>query len=152
MAQGASTLTLGSNIVVAGLVLQLVFFSFFIIVAITFHIRINAQPTALSSSKELAWLKHLVTLYIASALIMVRSTFRVVEYVQGNDGFLLGHEYFLYIFDAALMLGVMTIFNVVQPSEIKALLRGGNMIKNGVQLRVLNKQKPLEEYAVATKV
>lgn len=43
---------------------------------------------------------------------------------QGNDGYLISHEAFLYIFDALLMLMVMVIFNVVHPSEINATLRG----------------------------
>lgn len=49
---------------------------------------------------------------------MVRSVFRVVEYLQGNAGYLLSHEVFLYIFDAVLMLGVMVLFNWVHPSEV----------------------------------
>jgi hypothetical protein len=51
-------------------------------------------------------------------LILVRSLFRVAEYVSGNNGYLLRHEGFLYGFDAALMLCVMVIFNVVHPGEI----------------------------------
>jgi hypothetical protein len=49
-------------------------------------------------------------LYIISVLIMVRSVFRVVEYIMGNDGYLLSHGWTLYIFDAALMLGVVVLF------------------------------------------
>ena len=49
---------------------------------------------------------------------MVRSIFRVIEYIQGMDGYLVSKEIFLYIFDAALMLCVVVIFNVVHPSEI----------------------------------
>ena len=67
------------------------------------------------------------TLYAASGLIMFRSIFRVVEYVQGNNGYLLRHEYFLYIFDAVLMLVVMVLFNFIHPSEVTDIYkrRGG---------------------------
>lgn len=66
-------------------------------------------------------------LYVASVLISARSGFRIVEYMQGNDGFLMRHEVFLYIFDASAMWVVMWIFNVFHPSLIfgrKGRVRG----------------------------
>lgn len=65
--------------------------------------------------------RQMYALYTASALIMIRSIFRVVEYVQGNNGFLLRREVFLYLFDALLMLIVMVIFNWVHPAEVTDL-------------------------------
>jgi hypothetical protein len=35
-----------------------------------------------------------------------------VEYLQGNGGYLISHEIFLYIFDAVLMAVVMAIFAI----------------------------------------
>ena len=64
-------------------------------------------------------------LYTTSGLVIARSIFRVVEYAQGKDGYLLRSEVWSYVFDAALMLGVMILFNVVHPSEVCALERGG---------------------------
>jgi hypothetical protein len=49
---------------------------------------------------------------------MVRSILRVVEYLMGNNGFLLRHEYFLYMFDAALMTLLMLGFLIVHPSQL----------------------------------
>ena len=63
---------------------------------------------------------------------MLRSVFRIVEYVQGNDGFLLGHEWFLYVFDATLMVVLMGVLNVVHPSEVGAVVRGGGMVVRGL--------------------
>lgn len=57
---------------------------------------------------------------------MVRSMFRLIEYIQGNNGFLLHHEAFLYVFDALLMFITMVIFNVIHPHEIGQLLRQPN--------------------------
>lgn len=51
-------------------------------------------------------------------LIMVRSLFRAIEYLQGFDGYLLNHEVYLYIFDALLMFITMVLFNLVHPVEI----------------------------------
>ena len=67
--------------------------------------------------------------------------FRVAEFIQGNDGFILSHEWFLYLFDSILMLGVMLIFNAVHPSEVKALLRGGRMSRGGLKLYDANPPK-----------
>jgi hypothetical protein len=91
-------------------------------------------PTTRAQSGAVPWRKHLIALYAASVLVMVRSIFRVVEYLQGFDGYLLSHEYYLYIFDAVLMLGVMVLFNVVHPSEVVALVEGGKIAKRGWKL------------------
>ena len=76
---------------------------------------------ATDDANLLPWKRHMLALYVASALIMVRSVFRVVEYLQGNNGYLLRHEVYLYIFDALLMLAVMCLFNWIHPAEITDL-------------------------------
>jgi hypothetical protein len=58
-------------------------------------------------------------LYAVSLLIMIRSVFRVVEYIMGYDGYLLAHEWSLYTFDSALMFLVTVIFYVYYPSELQ---------------------------------
>lgn len=64
------------------------------------------------------WKRRLLVLYASSALILVRRVFRVIDHLLGNAGYLLRREVFLYVFDAALMLVVLIIFNFVHPSEI----------------------------------
>ncbi|CAI6331005.1 unnamed protein product [Periconia digitata] len=114
---------LGENLIIAGLFIQLAFFGAFVIVAGIFHFRLVRSRASNSHSftvniDALPWKRHLVTLYITSGLILVRSVFRVVEYLQGNAGYLLRHEVFLYIFDALLMFAVMVAFNWVHPSQV----------------------------------
>lgn len=119
--QAAGTLdflNLGEKIIIAGLFAQIVFFGFFIVVAITFEVRFTRHQAALSL-KLAKWKKHMYTLYVGSLLIMVRSIFRVVEYLMGNNGFLLRHEYLLYIFDATLMFLVMVLFLWVHPGQLR---------------------------------
>jgi len=48
---------------------------------------------------------------------------------MGTNGYLLRHELFLYVFDAFLMLIVMVIYNLVHPSEVTAMLKGGKWKK-----------------------
>lgn len=140
--QAAGSLELlhaGEKVIVVGLFLQLAFFGFFIVVAGLFHWRVvNAVPTnsrrggsrrhssrsghhSITRNVDIAklpWKRHMYALYIASTLIMIRSIFRVVEYLQGNNGYLLRHEIFLYIFDALLMFVVMVLLNWVHPSQV----------------------------------
>ena len=119
----------GSYIIIGGLVIQLLCFGIFIIVACHFDCNMRKRPTALSL--ERSWYKHLIMLYIVSILILVRSVFRIIEYAQGNTGYILSHEYFLYVFDAALMFGVVLGFNAVHPSEVRAWLFGGKYLGRG---------------------
>ncbi|KAF2278442.1 RTA1-domain-containing protein [Westerdykella ornata] len=135
----------GEKIIIVGLFLQLTFFGFFILVAGIFHHRLSRANSASSSNTsrhpmnrrgstgyhdvdasdsnahDLPWRRHMYALYTASALIMIRSVFRVIEYLQGNNGYLLRREVFLYVFDALLMLVVMVLFNWIHPAEVTDL-------------------------------
>jgi hypothetical protein len=128
---------LGENIVVAGLVIQIIIFSFFIVVATVFQYRLTREPTSkVISDPAIPWRKHLYTLYGTSAIILVRSVFRLIEFAMGNDGYLLRNEVWLYVFDAALMWVVMVWFAAVHPSEVYALLKGGRTkaVKHGYKV------------------
>lgn len=119
--QAAGTLELlhiGKKIIVAGLFIQIFFFSIFMVVAFAFHVRISKSPTSLSVLPSIPWRGHLVILYITSGIILLRSVFRVIEYLMGNSGFILAHEYMLYIFDTILMLVVLGIFLWRHPGEL----------------------------------
>ncbi|KAK0721773.1 RTA1 like protein-domain-containing protein [Lasiosphaeria miniovina] len=111
----------GSKVIIGGLFVQLIFFGIFIAVAVAFDLSIRKNPTQ-QSGTHAVWRKHMWAMYIGSALIMVRSAFRVIEYLQGFNGYLLSHEAYLYIFDAVLMFLVMALFNYVHPSEVVALI------------------------------
>lgn len=108
----------GTNIITGGLFIQVFFFGFFIIVSAVFHLRIIKAPTIKSLRSEVPWPKYMIILYTASCLIMVRSIFRIAEYIQGHDGALLKTEVYIYIFDATLMFLTMALFNVFHPSHI----------------------------------
>ncbi|CZR56903.1 related to RTM1 protein [Phialocephala subalpina] len=108
----------GTNTITGGLGIQVVFFGIFIVVAGIFHMRITKNPTVKSMSIPVPWQRYLLILYVASTFIMIRSIFRIAEYVQGQDGALLKTEVYLYIFDATLMFLTMVIFNIFHPSAI----------------------------------
>lgn len=113
--QSAGTLDfyeLGEKIIIAGLFVQVAIFGFFVITAFLFHSRMNKSSYADMNQGKVAWKRHLWVLYATSALILIRSIFRIVEYLQGNSGYLISHEVFIYVMDALLMAIVMAIFAI----------------------------------------
>ncbi|RGP66872.1 rta1 domain-containing [Fusarium longipes] len=108
----------GENIIVGGLIIQILFFGFFMIVTIIFHLRIRRNPTAKSLEIVTPWKKLLFTLYAASLSILVRSVFRVAEYVMGKESALQSQEFWIYIFDALLMSLVVVSLNWFHPSRV----------------------------------
>jgi hypothetical protein len=113
---------LGEHVVIGGLWVQIAFFSMFVCVAVLLHVRILREPTikaeTLTRDGRHGWMTLLKILYAASALILVRSIFRVIEYIQGNAGYLLRNEVWLYLFDGVLMLTAIVLFNIVHPSGV----------------------------------
>ncbi|KAJ5106232.1 hypothetical protein N7456_002907 [Penicillium angulare] len=119
-----SSLTkMGQDIVLAGLVLQIVTFVLFVVTAVTFARRMGKAPTAATIQSDVPWKQHLYSLYTVSAMILIRSIFRVVEYGLGNDGYLLGHEWPTYVFDAVPMFFAMVCFAIWYPSELQPFLK-----------------------------
>lgn len=112
----ASSMKLGKNLILIGLTLQILFFGFFLICGGIFQYRLVRSPTP--SSSRNSWTKYMYTLYAAGILILIRSLFRVIEFTQGNDGTIMTHEFYLYIFDGLLMLGVLVLFNVIHPGQL----------------------------------
>lgn len=128
--QAGGTLQLyetGEKIIIAGLFCQILIFGFFVATSVLFHHRLLQRPTPKALSNSIPWRRYFYVLYITSGLILVRSVFRVVEYLQGNDGYLISHEVFLYVFDTVLMAVVMIIFLVYYIEH----LQGANPRKSG---------------------
>jgi hypothetical protein len=108
----------GQKLIVAGLLVQILFFGFFLIVVIIIQTKLNRHPTPKSLDPSINWRRHIIVMYIASLFIMIRSIMRVIEYLLGNAGYVLSHEVFLYTFDATLMFLVMLVYAIVHPSVI----------------------------------
>ncbi|CEL04069.1 hypothetical protein ASPCAL05201 [Aspergillus calidoustus] len=141
----------GERITIGGLAVQLVFFTVFMVSCGVFHFRIRKAPTpeveslagGVVSPREkqqgtarrrlfgVSWESIIVGLYIASVLILIRSIFRLVEYVQGNDGYLISHEVFPYVFDGALMFFAMVVMNFCHPSRVLGAQGKGADVESG---------------------
>ncbi|KAJ5746455.1 RTA-like protein [Penicillium odoratum] len=120
------TVMVGQWVIVGGLCVQLLFFCAFVLSSALFHIRIFASPTEKSARTMHLWSSIwprdwrglLFACYAVSVLILIRSVYRLVEFAQGNSGYVINHEVFLYVFDAAMMFMVMAIMNVFHPSVV----------------------------------
>jgi hypothetical protein len=106
-----------------GLLIQIILFGFFIVVALVFHVRLRATPTHLSQDAALPWKRFLYILYIASAFILIRSIVRVAEFVEGFEGTIVRHEVYLYVFDGVPMAVVMVLFSIRYPSDFSKQAR-----------------------------
>ncbi|KAL4903756.1 hypothetical protein BDW74DRAFT_168652 [Aspergillus multicolor] len=122
----SSGLKIGQWVIVVGLCVQLVFFGAFLVASIIFHLQISSTPTVESdkaTSRERScwphdWRGLLFACYFVSVLILIRSVYRVVEFAQGNTGYVISREWFLYVLDALMMLLVMVTLNVFHPSIV----------------------------------
>lgn len=108
----------GENVIVVGLVIQILWFGVFVVATVLFNTRIQRSPTNQSRSLASPWQRLIYVLYATSALIMIRSIYRVVEYVTGSSGILQEKEVFLYVFDALPMALVTILFAVFHPSQV----------------------------------
>lgn len=82
----------------------------FVAVLSTFMFKCLKLPTevgkiqSVNSSLWNDWRLVLVKLLVATLLIMVRSIYRSVEFIQGFNGYVMQHEAFVFVLDAGLLL------------------------------------------------
>ncbi|KAI9155564.1 Protein RTA1 [Paramyrothecium foliicola] len=113
---GNSNPNLGSNIIVGGLIFQIVVFAIYVLAAVWFHVKFSKHDQS-KRAGLVSWRSGLWMVYMTSAFIMVRNIVRVAEYAMGNEGYLLNHEWNVYVFDGALMLFTMTWFYLKYPNQ-----------------------------------
>jgi RTA1 like protein len=109
---------IGKWFIVVALFIQLISFGLFGLTALIFHTRIRKSPTEKLPNVDRSWISTMFMLYGLSGLIILRSIFRVVEYVMGTNGYPLTHEWTLYAFDTLPMLNVALAFCLWYPSNL----------------------------------
>lgn len=103
-AEDKSKIDTAQNIILFGLVLQILFFFLFLSVAIVWQIRVRSQAIwRVCADSGLPLGRMLYSLYGVGVLITVRNIYRVVEYKAGQDSYVASHEWPAYVFDALLM-------------------------------------------------
>jgi hypothetical protein len=116
----------GTNIMVAGIVFQLVSITLFSILFGIFVARVRRMrpgqrdeakaPEDLMQNNSYSKVRALVIATVISCLmIYIRSVYRTVELLQGWRGYLISREGYFIGFDAILMFVAVVVFNVVHP-------------------------------------
>ena len=115
---------MANDIVIGGLLVQVGTLVLFVVTAVVFDGRM--RRAGMIDGDGVEWKRHLGALYAVSALVLIRSVIRVVEYAMGQTGYLLANEWCVYVFDGVLMLAVMLIWGVWHPGSIVSLRDGGD--------------------------
>ncbi|KAI0386721.1 RTA1-domain-containing protein [Hypomontagnella monticulosa] len=135
----ANAIELSKNIILGGLIAQVVALAVFLL--ITWHAQSRTArdvPHVLLRNPSLNWKNHFRVIYVIVVLIVVRSVVRTIEYVQGDGGFIISHEVFIYALDAAPMWLVMVIYLVLHP---------GRLIRDGRRLGDKEGEVMLRDYS-----
>lgn len=111
--------SIGDYIIVAGLILQVLLFICFLVCCVIFNKRFGAHTAKTGATSNVPWRSSLYMLYLTSIFVLVRNIYRIVEFMMGQHGFLLEHEWPLYVFDGSLMILVMVCFFVWYPAQLQ---------------------------------
>lgn len=107
------------KVILGGLIAQLVALCFFVFMTWRARRRIARSKVAvLLEDASLAWENHFRALEAVTVLVILRSFVRMVEYAQGENGFVISHEAFIYVFDATPMFLTVTTYVVLHPSRL----------------------------------
>ncbi len=115
---GQDSANMGKDIILAGLFIQIILFCLFFVSAITFHSRLRKMPTSESLDRNLHCERMLQVLYVDSALVLVRNTVRVVEFVGDSSSYMRREEWPIYAFVELPMAAVMAVLFWWFPSMI----------------------------------
>ncbi len=119
----SNNFSLGKTVILVGLVVQLLFFAAFVSVAGVVFRRLARDPTPMAKSMDsrspikAGWRGVLRVVFLASALIFVRSVFRLIEFTGDQDAPMQKSEAYLYVCDSTLMFLVLAILIYFHPSE-----------------------------------
>ncbi|KIO33996.1 hypothetical protein M407DRAFT_64848 [Tulasnella calospora MUT 4182] len=112
------------KVLLTGLALQVITFGIFFFVATAFDVRSYRSPALHPFKEQMKGMRKLWTaFYISCALITARSIYRTVEFAEikftpGNDnadGYLLNHEWPMYVFDSIPILISIIFFSIWHP-------------------------------------
>lgn len=103
----------GTDIMVAGIIFQLVSITVFVLCAVDFLRRVLRQRLLKSVQGSVTPL--LLAMLFSIVLIYIRSIYRVIELVQGWTGYLITHEAYFIALDGSMMVPAVGIFNIIHP-------------------------------------
>ncbi|KFX97688.1 hypothetical protein O988_04730 [Pseudogymnoascus sp. VKM F-3808] len=136
----------GINIMIAGLVTQVVSLSVFMILCIDFAFRLRRHPNTVNSStvavrSTFKWKAFLFCLATATVTIFVRSIFRAAELSEGFDGKLANDEVTFMILEGAMIVIACVCLTAFHPG----VSFGGKWDQGNFKFRPLKQQRGLEQ-------
>jgi len=132
-AQGkVSQMQLAKKILIIGLVLQIISFFIFLIIAIAYDWKTTHEPALQRHADAMKRLRKLwLAFYVSGTLITLRSIYRTVEFGQLSfdagstaQGYAITHEWLMYVFDAVPVLIAIAIFALWNPGQFIPAKKG----------------------------
>jgi hypothetical protein len=102
-----------TDIMVAGIVIQLASITVFVFLALEFLRRTIRQDIIRSMKRTMVPL--LCAMVLSILAIYVRSIYRTIELLQGWTGYLITTETYFVVLDGAMMVLAVVVFNVIHP-------------------------------------
>lgn len=114
-----SSIELSKKVIMAGLIAQLAVICLFTLSCWHSHRSARREVASLNATRSgINWRKYYLVTYGAACLMFVRSLVRGIEYLQGEGGFIMTHEIFLYIFDGCLMALLSALYLWIHPGKL----------------------------------
>ncbi|KAF7336163.1 hypothetical protein MVEN_02163700 [Mycena venus] len=125
---GSTIQNIGNKIAVFAIGFQFFFVELFMLVLFIFRRRMRREFSQLWQYNDaprftiwgrtpIAWQTVFYILAGTSAVFLFRCVYRVVEFSLGQNGYLMQHEVFLYVFDALPLWLAMSVYCVVWPTR-----------------------------------
>ncbi|EXF79315.1 RTM1 [Colletotrichum fioriniae PJ7] len=110
---------MGRTLIMSGLAAQLGVIALFILSCWHSHTCARREANDLNATRAgIEWRKYYLMTYGIASLMLLRSLFRGIEYFQGESGYLMSHEIFLYLFDAVPMATIMALYLWIHPGRL----------------------------------
>ncbi|KAJ7743243.1 RTA1 like protein-domain-containing protein, partial [Mycena maculata] len=121
------TVNLGSKIVLVGVIIQFASFMLFSLLVVVFGLRVKSRfphiwtATGSSAFRLFSgnpaenWHILYYALCATCVTILIRSTYRMIQFLQGHGGYLASHEVFFYCLDALPLWFAMSLYCSVWP-------------------------------------
>lgn len=113
------------KILVTGLLLQIITFGIYTVLAILFDFRSSRDPALRAYKTQLESLRMLwIAFYISAALITIRTIYRTVEFMNvvpsssglyNQDGYLFNREWWFFVFESVPILFSVIVFSIWHP-------------------------------------
>ncbi|UPL00139.1 hypothetical protein LCI18_011073 [Fusarium solani-melongenae] len=111
-------IALGRTLIISGLIVQLVALGLFLIITSVSHRLVRTIRADYKMTGMLSASRYFQATYMVGGAMMVRSLVRGIEYLQGEGGYIISHEVFIYALDAAPMVFVAAVYVFIHPGKL----------------------------------